>query len=264
MRYINSVLTGLIIMAVFVQSSQGQGNAEAARYSREGVEASKAKDWNRAVENFRKAVEAEPQDKKNSDNLAIALVHRATAALQEKNSDAALNDLNEALKLKPDDLGTRRSRAYAYLLKGDWNNALQDYDVVVRGMKNDPEPRERRAYVEMQLKDYDRALNDYSEAIKLKPDETRYYQLRGYILQLKGDFKGALEDVNKVLQAEPNNADAQQRKRFLESKLHGPATPPPLPAGPIANPNAPPPQTGQTAPSNQVQPMPSTAKTPAP
>lgn len=260
MRYSKFVGIGAIATAVAISSLYGQGNPEAARYSREGVEAAKAKDWNKAVDSFRRAIQIEPQDKKNADNLAIALLQRANAAVTQRNFDPAIADLNEALKLKGDDVAARRYRAYAYLSKGDWNNALEDYSAVLREVKNDPEAYERRAYVEMQLKDYDKALADYSQAIKLKPNEAKYYQLRAFILQTKGDLKGALGDTNKVLELDPNNANAQQMKKFLEAKLSGPPPPTPTPAGPIPNPNAAPPRTGQTVPSNQVQPMPSATR----
>jgi tetratricopeptide (TPR) repeat protein len=260
MVYTRFIGIGAIAVAMTTASLYAQGNPEAARLSREGVEAAKAKDWNKAIDSFRRAVQGEPQDKKNLDNLAIALLQRATALVAQRDYDAAINDLNEAIKIKPDEVSSHRFRAYAYLSKGDWNNAVQDYSAVIRAAKNDPEAYERRAYVEMQLKDYDRALADYSEAIKLKPNEAKYYQLRALILQTKGDFKAALADINKVLQLDPNNANAQQVKRFLEAKLSGPPPPTPTPAGPIANPNAPPPQTGQSVPSNQAQPLPTAVK----
>jgi tetratricopeptide (TPR) repeat protein len=260
MNYIRFIGIAAIGLTMTTASLYGQGNQEAARLSREGVEAAKAKDWNKAVESFRRAVQVEPQDKKNSDNLAIALLQRATAFVSQRNYDAAINDLNEALKLKGDDAATRRYRAYAYLSKGDWNNALQDYTAVLKEVKNDPEAYERRAYVEMQLKELDKALADYSEAIKLKPNEPKYYQLRAFILQTKGDLKGALADTNKLLQLDPNNTNAQQMKKFLEAKLSAPPPPVATPAGPIPNPNAPPPQTGQTVPSNRAQPLPSVTR----
>ena len=260
MDYTRLIGIGAIVLAITAASLHGQGNQEAARLSREGVDAAKAKDWNKAVESFRRAVQVEPQDKKNSENLAIALLQRATASVSQRDYDSGINDLNEALKIKGDDVAMRRYRAYAYLSKGDWNNALQDYSAVLSEVKNDPEAYERRAYVELQLKDYDKALADYSNAIKLKPNDAKYYQLRAFILQTKGDLKGALADTNKVLQLDPNNANAQQMKKFLEAKLSAPPPPVATPAGPIPNPNAPRPQTGQTVPSNQVQPLPSAAK----
>ncbi len=222
MRYIKLFGLGMTVFAIGVTSLLAQGNQEAANLTREGIEASKTKDWDKAIVAFKKATQLEPR---YAPNLASALQQRATVYLSQKKFPEAIADYSEAIKVKT----------------------------------NDPDIFERRAYAEMQMNDYDKALRDYSEAIKLSPEEAKYYQVRAYIHQMKGDMKAALADANKTLTLDPNNVDAGQRKRFLEAKLSGPVTPAPTPSGPIANPNAPSPATSATA-SNSVQPLPSTAK----
>ncbi len=221
MRYMKILSLSIVVLALSVGSIRAQGNQEAANATKEGIEASKAKDWDKAIAAFRKAAQLEAR---YAPNLVSALRQRASAYRTQQKFPQAAADLSEALKLKSDDA-----------------------DIF-----------EQRGYIEMQMKDYDKALPDYSQAIKLKPDEPKYYQVRAFILQTKNDFKAALADVNKVLQLDPQNADAQQRKRFLEAKINGPATPPPLPTGPIRNPNAPPMTSG--TPSNKVQSVPTPAR----
>jgi tetratricopeptide (TPR) repeat protein len=199
MHRMKFISLGVVVLALSMGSLHAQGNQEAANATKEGIEASKAKDWDKAITDFRKAAQLEPR---YVPNLIAALRHRAVAYRDQQKYKEAAADLSEAIKLKSDD----------------------------------PDIFEQRGYVEMQTKDYDKALADYSQAIKLQPNEAKYYQVRAFILQTKNDFNGALADVNKVLSLDPENADAQQRKRFLEAKLHGPATPPPMPSGPIANP----------------------------
>jgi tetratricopeptide (TPR) repeat protein len=209
MRYMKTLGVGLVAFAVGVTMLFGQGNQEAANATKEGIEASKAKDWDKAIVAFKKAAQLE---ERYAPNLVSALQQRATLYVSQKKFPEALADYSEAIKLKSDDPGIF----------------------------------ERRAYAEMELKDYDRALHDYNQAIKLRPEEAKYYQVRAFIYQTKGDFKAAMADVDKTLQLDPSNADAQQRKKFLEAKLHGTPTPVPMPSGPIRNPNAPP-QTVTTA-----------------
>ena len=197
---------GIVGFAFAATMVLGQGNQEAAKLTREGIEASKAKDWDKAIAAFRKAAQLEGH---YAPNLASALQQRATIYVNQKKFQEAIADYSEALKVK----------------------------------SNDPDIFERRAYAEMQLKDYDKALHDYNEAIKLSPEEPKYYQVRAFIHQTKNDLKAAMADVDKTLKLDPNNQDAQQRKNFLEAKLHAPATPPPTPSGPIPNPNVRPPAT---------------------
>jgi len=179
-----------------------QGNQEAANLTREGIEASKTKDWDKAITAFRRAAQL---DEHYAPNLAAALQQRATIYVSQKKFQEAIADYSEAIKIKSDD----------------------------------PNIYERRAYAEMQMKDYDKALQDYNLAIKLSPEQAKYYQVRALIYQNKGDFKAALADAEKTLKLDPDNTDAQSRKRFLDAKLHGTPTPMPMPSGPIRNPNAP-------------------------
>jgi len=203
MRYMKVWSLPIVGFAFAATMVLGQGNQEAANLTREGIEASKAKDWDKAIAAFRKAAQLEGH---YAPNLASALQQRATIYVSQKKFQEAIADYSEALKIKSDD----------------------------------PNVYERRAYAEMQLKDYDKALHDYNEAIKHSPEEAKYYQVRALIYQNKGDFKAALADTEKTLKLDPNNADAQSRKKSLDAKLHGTPTPPPLPSGPIPNPNAPP------------------------
>jgi tetratricopeptide (TPR) repeat protein len=202
MHYMKRLSLGVVAFAIGTAVLLAQGNQEAANATKEGIEASKAKDWDKAITAFRKAAQLE---ERYAPNLASALQQRATIYVSQKKFQEAIADYSEALKIKTDD----------------------------------PDIYERRAYAEMQLKDYDKALHDYNEAIKRSPEEPKYYQVRALIYQNKGDFKAALADTEKTLKLDPNNADAQSRKRFLDAKLHGPPTPTPMPSGPIPNPNAP-------------------------
>src|SRR5438105_12629253 len=203
MSYMKLLGLGIMVFAIGAAVVFGQGNQEAANLTREGIEASKANDWDKAIAAFKRAAQLE---ERYAPNLASALQQRATVYVSQKKFQEAIADYSEALKVK----------------------------------SNDPDIFERRAYAEMQLKDYDKALHDYNEAIKLSPEEPKYYQVRALIYQNKGDFKAALADTEKTLKLDPSNADAQSRKRFLDAKLHGTPTPMPMPSGPIPNPNAPP------------------------
>src|SRR5712692_4149493 len=179
----------------FTQIAHGQGNPEATRLAKEGAQANKNQDWDKAIDAFRKAAAI---DRKNAPNLAAVLQKRAMAYLAQQNFPMALEDLNEALKIMP----------------------------------NDAEAHERRAYVEMQVRDYDKALADYSEAIKERPNEVRYLLMRSYIFEVKGDFKNSMADTEKVLQIEKKNREALSRKARIEGILKQRASPAPNPPPP--------------------------------
>src|SRR5438105_15604931 len=81
------------------KSAQQEGNPQAAKIARDASQAAKDQDWNKAIDGFRKASE---MDRKYVANLAIAYQQRAFSYANDQRFQDALNDLDEALKIKPD------------------------------------------------------------------------------------------------------------------------------------------------------------------
>jgi tetratricopeptide (TPR) repeat protein len=181
-----------------------QGNSESTNIARQGSEAAKAGDWNKAVDAFRKAAD---MDHKWSANLVAALQQRAAANMSQQKFPEAAADFTEALKINPRDAAIH----------------------------------ERRAYVEVKMKDYDKALEDYSEAIKINPKEIRYYLPRSFIYETKGDLKNSTADTEHILKLDKNNAEAKERKERLQKieKMQANAPgPTPIPGPPAPAPKA--------------------------
>jgi tetratricopeptide (TPR) repeat protein len=168
-------------------------NPEANKLAREGVEAAKSQDFDKAVDLLKKA---NAMDKKYGDELSAVYQQRAYAAATDQRYGDAINDYNEALKLTP------QSAARIH---------------------------EQRAAVEMKIQDYEKALADYSELIKQKPDDIKYLSYRAYIYELKNDLQNSMTDNEKILKLDANNQDAKTRKQRLEQKIaeRTPLTPPP-------------------------------------
>jgi tetratricopeptide (TPR) repeat protein len=191
------------LLVIFPVLGTAQANREAVKLTREGAEALKAKNWDKAVDLFRRAAEL---DRRNVPSFSAALQQRATAyeTQQPPQYQKAIADFSEALDVTPDDQGIY----------------------------------ERRAYAEMRLNDYDSALADYNELIKRKPNEARYYLLRSYIYEVKGDAAAAIADCDKVLQMQHDNAEAKARKQRMQT-LQAQQAATQLPAGPISAPSQP-------------------------
>ena len=175
------------------KNSEGKKNHEANRLAREGAEAAKNQDFDKAVDSLKKAT---AMDHKYADELSAVYQQRGYAAAKDQRYGDALNDYEEALKLTPQ----QASRIH-----------------------------EQRAAVEMKIQDYDKALADYAELIKEKPNEIKYLSYRAYIYELKNDLQNSMADNEKILKADPNNQDAKTRKQRLEQKIaeRTPLTPPP-------------------------------------
>ena len=183
------------------QFAQGQGNQEANKLAREGGQASKDQDWDKAINLLKKASD---MDHKYAPNLAAAYQQRAIAETNEQRFQDALLDLEAALKVTPKD-----GRIY-----------------------------ETRAAIEMRISDYDKALADYTEGIKLNPNDVRLYNLRAYIYEMRGDVANSMADTDKALKIQPKNPEAVGRKQRLQKiqQLNAAPNTTPVPAPPRPSP----------------------------
>ena len=183
----------LALSASHVCEAQAKKNPEANKLAREGAEAAKNQDFDKAVDLLKKAA---AMDHKYADELSAVYQQRGYAAATDQRYGDAISDYDEALKLTP---------------------------------QQAPRIHEQRAAVEMKIQDYDKALGDYSELIKLKPNEIKYLTYRAYIYELKNDLQNSLADNEKILKADPNNQDAKARKQRIEQKIaeNTPLSPPP-------------------------------------
>jgi tetratricopeptide (TPR) repeat protein len=219
-----SALTLVIAMTVCVSQvaqaqggKQAKGSNEANRLAREGAEAAKNQDLDKAVELLRKATNL---DRKYADELATVY----------------------------------QQRGYAYAKSQQYQEAIQDFTEAAKIKSNDARIYEQRAAVEMKMYDYDKALADYSELIKLKPNEVRYLNYRAYVYEVKDDLQNAMADNEKVLKTDPNNAEAKGRKQRLEQKLaeRTPLTPPP--SSPASSPKGSPASSPKGSPTSKKKP----------
>ena len=199
-NFVFTFIAALALCAAQLSDAQAtKDTKEANKLARDGAEASKNQEWDKAVDLLRKATAL---DHKYAPNLAAVYQQRGYAAATNQQFQDAINDFGEAIKINPED----------------------------------PRIYEQRAAVEMKLNDMDKALADYTEAIKLKPNEVRYYLYRSYIYETKGDIKNSMADTEKVLKIDPNNQEAKSRKTRLEARqsMNSPLPPPPPKTSPAA------------------------------
>ena len=199
--FVFTLVTALALCATEVYSAEPNKNTkEANRLAREGAEAAKSEDWDKAVESLRKATAL---DHKYASDLATVYQGRGYAAAKNQQFQEAIQDFTEALKIK----------------------------------SNDPRIYEQRAAAEMKVYDYDKALADYSEASKLKPNEVRYYNYRAYIYETKEDTQNSMAETDKALKIDPNNQEAKERKlRWERKQAEKMPTPPPNTPAPKKSP----------------------------
>jgi tetratricopeptide (TPR) repeat protein len=205
-----------------------------------------------AVECFSRAIQLSP-------NVSAGYRYRAYAYIELGDRIRALNDLDQATRLKPDDpqafadraaelfaqkaydqaiadcdkvlaLDPARSpirglRGRCHAARGDSPSALADYEVAAA---SDPENAPRyllwRAALRLELEELADAEADCAEAIRLRPDDADAYHLRGAVRQQAGDPVGAEDDFSAALAHAPDHGPARLGRavcRFLRKDYAG-------------------------------------------
>jgi Flp pilus assembly protein TadD len=123
----------------------------------------------------------------------------------EKRYSKALRDLNQAVKLNPNEAMFYSNRGNIYFDLGQDEKALYDYNNCIRLDSTDENAFANRGAIYGRKGRYNEALSDLSHSIYLDPEVVNAYMNRGIIytqlnqrVQAKGDFK-------KCVEFEPDN-----------------------------------------------------------
>jgi tetratricopeptide (TPR) repeat protein len=197
-----------------------------------GHESFQTGDYREAVECFTRAIRLRP-------NVAAGYRYRALAYLEMGQRVDALNDLDQAIRLRSDDpmlyadrarvLFRQRSypaaiadctralelddglaplyglRGECHAANGDTRSAFADYAVA---LAQDPDHAAdyllARTELHLELEDPESALADGEEAIRRSPENPNGYQARGMAYRMLGQFTDADADFTKVLELDAN------------------------------------------------------------
>jgi tetratricopeptide (TPR) repeat protein/predicted aspartyl protease len=208
--------------------------ADAAGYARRGAAFAARREYERAVADFTKACEL---DAKNGKYF----LQRSQAQLKLGRQAQAMADLNEALRLNPDDVDARMARARLHLAGHDAAAARADLAAADKTAASQANIRRELGSLYLRLDDpaaalvqfnqwvsahdrevnlpgvlndrcwtrallgteLDKALDDCDEAVKSKPDSEAYLDSRGLVYLRQGKTDKALADYEAALHIDP-------------------------------------------------------------
>ncbi|MFC2130929.1 tetratricopeptide repeat protein [Bacteroidota bacterium] len=122
--------------------------------------------------------------------------------------DGALADINESIKIEPDEPVLFNMRALIKVEKGDYDDAIEDFTKVIELLPDKFDAYANRAAAKFNLNDFKGAIEDLNKTIQLNPKGSRGYFSRGTAKYNTGDYSGAIEDYTKCIKLNPKNNNA--------------------------------------------------------
>lgn len=165
----------------------------AAAYKSRGVSFHIKGEYDRAIEDFRRAIKLDPTkaDYYYERGSTYRSQHFYTG---RGNYDRAIDDFSRAIKLDANKADYFWQRGSAYHIKGDFDRAIDDFNQAIRLNPNRADYYWERGGSHHSKGEYKKALDDYNRAIKLEPGIAQYYFSRGLTHKARGDKKGAKRD----------------------------------------------------------------------
>jgi tetratricopeptide (TPR) repeat protein len=166
----------------------------AAAYNNRGELKKTLQDYDAALLDYGKAIEADPE-------YSIAYNGRAAVHVIREDFDGALKDYNKAIELDPYRGGSvYYRRAYIHMIKENFTAALKDYTKAIEFSPGNVDALNNRGYIRHLLNDNAGAIEDYTNAILLAPAQHDAFHNRGLIKWLQNDKTGACSDWKKAAQ----------------------------------------------------------------
>ncbi|MBD3879512.1 MAG: tetratricopeptide repeat protein [Quinella sp. 1Q5] len=179
------------------------GNASV--YNNRGNAYLDLKQYERAIQDYDKAIQLNP-------NHEMAYNNRGLAYGKLGQKDKEIQDYESAIKLNPNYAGSYYNRGGYYLELKQYERAIQDYSKAIELNPILYQAYYNRGNVYLKgLEQYEQAIKDYSTAIYINPDLYEAYVNRGisYALSGKpGNLEKAIEDATKAIQLNPKRVDA--------------------------------------------------------
>lgn len=138
-------------------------------------------------------------------NIAWAYWYRSWAYAQTKQYQLAMNDLDRAISIDPNESDFFNDRGNVWLEVGQNERALQAFNQAIQLKPNYSIPYGNRGIALYRLKQPDEALVALNKALELDPRQSLFYQYRAAIYESRSNWRGVYDDANKMIQYQPNN-----------------------------------------------------------
>ncbi|HRI80286.1 MAG TPA: tetratricopeptide repeat protein [Cyclobacteriaceae bacterium] len=135
-------------------------------------------------------------------------INRGTMRFDHKDYKGAAADLQQAIKIEPDNSLALHNLATVKAALGETAASETLLTEAIEKNRDLPFPLAERAYQKLQKNDLKGALEDYDEVVKLEPSDEENYINRGLVKERMKDFSGAMKDFSKAIEINEKNERA--------------------------------------------------------
>jgi len=144
---------------------------------------------------------------KNTKMKAGALRLRGTYLYLANSMEQAIADLEESLKLDPENIQTHIKLASCLLEKGELEPSLELFDRAAMISSDDPDLYYHRAHIKFMLNQYEDAIEDYKKSAELDPSFVFCYIQQGVAYYRNGSTPTAIKTFEDAAKKFPNSPD---------------------------------------------------------
>ncbi len=158
------------------------------------------------------------EDKSSPENERImATYYRATAHASKGAYEQALADYTEMLKSRPIPL-VYAHRGVVYQWLNQYQRSLEDLNEAIRLDPNQASAYKWRGVTLVTLNEFVRAISDFNTAQRLDPKDNEIYWQRARTYEVMRDYKSAIDDYNMFLGNEPKSVKGyiSRARMFIE------------------------------------------------
>ncbi|HXC99660.1 MAG TPA: tetratricopeptide repeat protein [Verrucomicrobiae bacterium] len=157
--------------------------------------------WQDSVALFRHALVV-------TENNPLAHGNLGAALLDKGQNEEAIEQLQEAIRLKPDFAGARNNLATALSNTGRMGEAIDQFQEAVRLGPDDARAHDNLGAALGRKGQMDAAIDQFREAIRLKPDFAGAHNNLGNALSSEGRLDAAIGEFQEAINLKPDFADA--------------------------------------------------------
>ncbi|WP_298884831.1 caspase family protein [uncultured Bradyrhizobium sp.] len=142
-------------------------------------------------------------DRVTGKDKSLALVIHGNALISKRDYDHAIEALNSAIELDPDNIGAINVRGVAHEHKGEDDLAMADYNLAIQKRSNFGFAYNNRGTIQLRRGALQSALDDFNLSIKYTPKFLLGWTNRARVRTLTKDYDGAIADFAEAEKIDP-------------------------------------------------------------